>query len=227
MAEWLAGGRAPAEAATGPNAPTVAVRLSSPSGGTPRQHYRHRNGTPTGEIDNYRDSLRPLRRLHGSTLAADFGPLKLKAVRQSMIDSGLARTTINQRIGRIDHVFKWASSEELIPASVHQALKTVSGLPRGDRLHGRPNPWPVSDADVDAVRPFVPRQVWALIELQRLTGRDRRGLHDADWRLRPIGERLVLYPSKSQDERSGPGSADLPWSPCSSPLAIVALGEPR
>ena len=29
---------------------------------------------------------------------------------------------------------------------------------------------PVVDADVEAVRPFVSRQVWAMIELQRLTG---------------------------------------------------------
>jgi hypothetical protein len=40
-----------------------------------------------------------------------------------MIDAGLARGTINQRIGRIVHLFKWAASEELVPAAVHQALR--------------------------------------------------------------------------------------------------------
>ena len=28
-----------------------------------QKHYRHADGTPTGELDNYRDALRPLRRL--------------------------------------------------------------------------------------------------------------------------------------------------------------------
>ena len=66
-------------------------------------HYRHADGTPTGELDNFRGSLRPLRRLYGSTLARLFGPVALKAVRQHMVESGLARTTINQRIGRVVH----------------------------------------------------------------------------------------------------------------------------
>ena len=41
-------------------------------------HYRHPDGTPTGELDNFRDSLRPLRQLYGGTPARDFGALKLK-----------------------------------------------------------------------------------------------------------------------------------------------------
>ena len=70
--------------------------------------------------------MQPLEKLYGSTLAKDFSPKALKAVRQSMIDSGLARKTINQRIGRIIHVFKWAVSEEMVPPSVYQALKRLA-----------------------------------------------------------------------------------------------------
>jgi integrase len=88
-----------------------------------------------------------------------------------MIDSGLCRNTINQRIGRIVHVFKWAASEELVPASVHQALKTVSGLQKGRTEARESEPVkPVPEAYVEAIRPFVSRQVWAMIEIQRLTG---------------------------------------------------------
>ena len=135
------------------------------------QHYRRPDGTPTGELGNYRDSLKPLRRLYGRTLAGDFSPLALKAVRQAMIDAGLSRTTINQRIGRIVRLFKWAASEELVPADVYHALKTVSGLPKGRSVAREPAPVrPVPDADVEAVRPHIARQVWAMIELQRLSG---------------------------------------------------------
>ena len=47
------------------------------------QHYRHEDGTPTNELNDYRLSLRPLRELYGPTPAAEFSPLKLKAVRHA------------------------------------------------------------------------------------------------------------------------------------------------
>jgi integrase len=135
------------------------------------RHYRTPEGKTSSELGNFRDTFRPLKKLYGTSLASQFSPLKLKALRQVMMDSGLCRNTINQRIGRIVHVFKWAASEELLPATVHQALKTVSGLQKGrsDAKESEPVR-PVPDALVDAIRPFVSRQVWAMIELQRLTG---------------------------------------------------------
>src|SRR4051794_10261210 len=68
-------------------------------------------------------------------------------------------------------MFKWAVENELVPPSVLQALKAVNGLRRG-RTEARESApvRPVPDAFVDAVRPHVPRLVWAMIELQRLTG---------------------------------------------------------
>ena len=44
--------------------------------------YYVRDGEPTREVDGIRDSLRPVRTLFGSTPAAEFGPLRLKTVRQ-------------------------------------------------------------------------------------------------------------------------------------------------
>jgi integrase len=135
------------------------------------RHYRTPSGRPTKELANFGDTFRPLRQLYGSTIAREFSPLRLKALRQTMIDAGLARTTINQRIGRIIHVFKWAASEEMVSASVYQSLKTVSGLQKGrtDARESKPVK-PVPDASVDAIRPHVARQVWAMVEIQRLTG---------------------------------------------------------
>ena len=52
-----------------------------------------------------------------------------------------------------------------------EALRTVSGLRKGrSAAREKPPVGPVADADVEAVRPHVSRQVWAMIELQRLTG---------------------------------------------------------
>src|SRR5262245_12113212 len=77
------------------------------------QHYRHPDGTPTSELADYRLSLRPLRLAYGHTAARDFGPLALKTVRQSMVDAGLCRRVVNQRVGRIRRMFKWAVAEQL------------------------------------------------------------------------------------------------------------------
>jgi hypothetical protein len=134
-------------------------------------HYRRADGTETGELGNFRDSLQPLKGLYGSTLAKDFSPKALKAVRQTMIESGLARGTINQRIGRIVHVFKWSVSEELVPPTVHRGLKSVSGLQK-DRSAARETApiKPVAYGIVDAIQPHVLRQAWTMIQLQRLTG---------------------------------------------------------
>jgi integrase len=125
----------------------------------------------TTERNEYKYSLRPVRQLYGHTPARSFGPIALKTVRERMIASGWSRGLINQRIGRIRRVFKWAVGEELIAPSVLQALQAVTGLKRGKSPAKEKGPVrPVPDAFVDAVRPFVSRHVWGLIEFQRLTG---------------------------------------------------------
>lgn len=170
IAEWLANGRRPlAQALGGESGVTVNEILLA--------YLRHadayyvKDGRPTSESGIIRLALRPLRDLYGRTIASEFGPLKLKAVRQRMLDESLTRTGINQRIDRIKRAFKWAVSEELIPAAVYEGLRSVSGLRRG-RCEARESPpvRPVPEAFVEALRPHVARQVWAMIELQRLTG---------------------------------------------------------
>jgi integrase len=135
------------------------------------QHYRRADGTQTHEVDEYKLVIRFVRELYGETPAADFGPLALKAVRQTFIDSGWCRSLVNQRVGRVRRVFKWGASEELLSVAVHQALATVQGLQRGRSSVRESAPVePVADAVVDAVLPFLNRHVRGLIEFQRLTG---------------------------------------------------------
>jgi len=139
--------------------------------------YYVKNGKPTSEAGLIRASFVPLFKLFGRTLAKDFGPKSLKTVRQAFIDEGLSRTKnlsrteINRRTAHIVRMFKWAVSEELVPPSVHHGLAAVGGLRKGRTEVRESDPVkPVADAAVDAVRPFVAAEVWAMIELQRLTG---------------------------------------------------------
>jgi integrase len=133
--------------------------------------YYVKNGKPTTEPVNIRLALRPLRRLCGATMAREFGPSRLKAVRQDMVASGLCRNEVNKRVRRILRAFKWAVGEEMVPAIVHHGLRAVEGLRRGRSNARESEPVrPVPDAFVDAIEPYVSRQVWAMVQLQRLTG---------------------------------------------------------
>ena len=116
-------------------------------------------------------AMRPLRILYGKTPVAYFGPLSLKAVRQMMIDADLARTTINSRINRLRHIFKWGVENQLVAPGVLHGLQAVTGL-RYSRTTARETEpvKPVPDAFVDDVLPHVSQPVAAMIQLQRITG---------------------------------------------------------
>jgi integrase len=173
IAEWLASGRGrPKQAeAPAPDAPTVAEVLLA-YWRYAEKHYRTPDGAPSRELDNVRDALKPLRKLYGPTLARDFGPLALCAVRDEMVRSGsLARTTVNARVNRVRRVFKWALSVEMVPASVVEALRSVDGLREG--RSDAPEPERVDAVPVghvEAALPFMPPAVAAMVRVQLLTG---------------------------------------------------------
>jgi integrase len=135
-----------------------------------KTYYRKRNRETT-EYANVVAALRLILDRHGTELASDFGPRKLKAIRQSWIEAGIVRAQCNRRTDRVRVAFAWAVSEELLDESVLSALKTITGLAKGrsEAREGR-KVLPVADAMVDAIRPHVSRQVWAMIQLQRTTG---------------------------------------------------------
>jgi integrase len=135
------------------------------------RHYRHADGTPTDQLTEYKNALKPLHALYGNTPAADFGPLALKAVRQQFVSANNCRNTVNSRVGKLKRVFKWAVENELVPVATYQALATVSGLPAGRGVARESAPvLPVADADIEAVLPHLNRHVRGLVQLQRLSG---------------------------------------------------------
>lgn len=135
-----------------------------------RQYYR-KNGKPTREYEMIAEVCRLIKPLYARSPAVDFGPLALKAVRQRMIDADYARRYINKQTERIRRMFKWAAAEELIPASVPQALAMVTGLRQGRSAARETAPvLPVSDAALEATLPFLPEVVFDLVSFLRFTG---------------------------------------------------------
>jgi len=167
VSQWLASGRgATVSAGADPTVNELMLDYIRHADG-----YYVKDGRPTSEAGLIRQALRVLRRLYGPTPAKDFGPLALKAVRQAYIDAGLCRREVNRRTGLVVRFFKWAVENERVPPSVHHGLRAVAGLRKGrSGVREAPPVKPVPDAFVDAIRPHVARQVWAMIELQRLTG---------------------------------------------------------
>ncbi len=187
ISEWLAAGRP--EGLPGKKAPE--------KGGTPARtveevmaafwvrhvlpHFVGLDGKATLERDNFAYSLRPLRHLYGRTPAAEFSPLKLKAVRELMAKGyvhpeygehrPLARKTVNQRVGRIKAMFGWAVSEELVPPSVWEALRSVEGLKAG-RSAARETPavGPAAPADVEKTIPHLGPHASGLVRFLLHTG---------------------------------------------------------
>lgn len=194
IAEWEAAGRAFPErlhSAAGGAGPLRASPLrASPHEGAGRNplvieiiraywafaktYYR------PNEYGTLRVSLRMLKQFYGRSPAEEFGPKKLRLLRDAMIRGDSlstpprrpwSRVYCNQQTRRIRQMFRWAASRELISASVHQSLATIETLKRG-RCGAREGKrvLPVSRETVEAVRPYLNRQVAALVDLQLLTG---------------------------------------------------------
>lgn len=167
IAEWLANGR---RLPVAPEDITV-IELVDRYLDHAQNYYRLPNGEPGPGIENVRVAIRPLLELYGPTPAAEFGPLKLITIREQWVTAGLRRVTCNGYVGTLKRVFKFGVARELIPATVHTALEAVEGLRKG-RCAAKESRiiTSVPQTHIDAVKPFVSRQVWGLIQLQLLTG---------------------------------------------------------
>lgn len=90
--------------------------------------YYRKNGEPTSEWTVCKLVLKRLRSIYGSLVAKEFGPLKYQAFRQSYIDDGLARTTINKYCWHVQKMFQHAGRNELVPMSFYRDLEGVGNL---------------------------------------------------------------------------------------------------
>ena len=135
------------------------------------KHYGGADRRPTQELENMRNALRPLHKLYGSTPVADFGPLALRTIQQSLARSNLCRTTINARVNRIRRVFKWAVGVEMVLPSVLQALQAVPGLQKGRTDAREPEEIkPVLIERVETTLLHLNPVVAAMVRIQLLTG---------------------------------------------------------
>jgi integrase len=170
IAEWLANGRRAAAPAA--DEPTQSVNeLIAAYWEHAKGYYRKPDGAPTQEIETLRQALKPLITLYGETRIADFGPLALKAVREAMIQKKWCRSHINKQISRLKSMFRWGTEQEMVAGGVFHALLAVKGLKQGRTEAVESEPVrPVPEGLVNAIKPYVAKQVWSMIQLMPLTG---------------------------------------------------------
>ena len=134
-------------------------------------YYKNPNTDVTSEVDAFKDVLRLLVRLYGSTRAVEFGPLRLRTVRDEMIKVGWCRTYINRQVSRLKSIWRWGVTEELVPASTYEALRAIPGLKFGRTKARESDPVEaVSDGIVDKTLPHMSPTLQTMVSLQRLTG---------------------------------------------------------
>jgi integrase len=75
--------------------------------------------------------LRHVDSLYGKSPVSSFTPTALKAVRRQYLEKNLCRDTINGYVQIIRSVFDWGCEEEIVPATVAGALRTVKALQMG------------------------------------------------------------------------------------------------
>ncbi len=133
-------------------------------------HYV-KHGQQTSEVPLVAMTIKPLHEKYGDVPAAQFGPRLLKLFRDDLVGLGWCRNTINQAIGRIRRIFKWAVAEEMIGPEVLQKLQAVAALRAGRTVApDRPKRTALSPDRIEPVRLRVRPMVRDLIDLQLATG---------------------------------------------------------
>ena len=175
QAEWLASQSSPVpEIAPGETATVAAVGI---------RWLAHcektyvKRGKATSEVNLNRSAWRVVGRLFGDLSATEFTPKKLKAVQDSMVGEGWSREYVNAQIARIQRAFAWAVGEELISASVTDALKYVAPIVAGRTAAIERKPkLPIPVEHIAAIRDHLHEDgsrcetLWAMIEVQRIVG---------------------------------------------------------
>lgn len=122
-------------------------------------------------------AMKELNQHYGKMRVQDFTVLNLDRLRTKVNTPDkngnyrFCRGEVNKLVTNIQRCLKWAVSKGMCPVAVYQACLTLEPLQRG-RCEARETEkvGPVSRADIDAIQGLVPADVWAMVQLQLLTG---------------------------------------------------------
>jgi len=166
IAEWLATGRSVSF-----GKPQAELTIKELILDFWRMLKEDKRGKHIAELWSNKSALRGVRRLYGNTLATEFGPLQLKAVRQEFVKRGWCRDSCNRQAKRVARMFKWATSEGRLPAAIYDALRLVEPLKPGKTSAPETKPvLPIGDDIVEKTIAKCNPIIGDMIRLQRYCG---------------------------------------------------------
>lgn len=179
LAEYISGGKS-SSFGVAPSELTILELLASY-----RKYLKKYHGSgPESELHRFEPVFKALKSLYAPEVAIGFGPKEYKATRahlslpqvrtlkdKTKVTRTRSRTYVNSLMKRVRRIFRWASSEGLLPASVFQALKTVDPIKLGRTdLPELEAVKPIDSATIEATIAHLPKVVADMVKFQLLTG---------------------------------------------------------
>jgi hypothetical protein len=143
------------------------------------ERYYRKRGKKTSYIYKVRAVIHWLDVLYGEMTAAAFDSLLLMRLQDSLASerdgkTGEAKYTrryVNDLIGVVPRIFKWAGKQRLVPKTVSIELREVEPLEAWRSDAREPDPIkPIDDATVEATLAHLSPTIAAMVRFQRLTG---------------------------------------------------------
>ncbi len=134
-------------------------------------YYRHSDGTPTGEHYNCELALRELRLRYRDKGINEITYHDILRARDEMVNEGITRSVVNQRVGIWKRMFAWALDSRLCNAYVKSEVWAINSLKRNrsSAPEGKGQS-PVAHRDVKVVLPFLPPELRAMVQVHELCG---------------------------------------------------------
>lgn len=128
-------------------------------------------GKPSAEVDCFKCVTKALRTLFGETVAAEFGPLALRALRQKFIAAGWSRGFINKSCQRLRTIFRWGIGRELLPKDkgILEGLQAVEPLRLGKGGRETTKRRAIPQASIDAMKERLGKRNRDIVDLLLLT----------------------------------------------------------
>lgn len=134
-------------------------------------YYRTSMGHRTSEYDMIYAMAQNARRTCGETILQDLAPRHIRRLQEEIIQTGVARTTVNRYVGIFRRMIRWAVSQELVSPQVLHAIETVQPLKRGRSTAPERKPVEAVPIDVvEATAKVCSQVIQAMIWLQVYTG---------------------------------------------------------
>ena len=121
------------------------------------------------DYGNFRTAIETMLDVYRGMSVEEFGPRALIVVQNRFVELGYARKHCNTLVKFIRAVFRWGVAQELVPASVADALKYVPPLRKGKTTASeRPPHKPVPDHVINMTLPYLSPTIADMVRIQRL-----------------------------------------------------------